>query len=88
MRGLLLVTLLSCACAKKHAGVSEASPQEVADWLKAGAATVFDANNESFRQNNGVVAGAVLLDNYRTFDLSVLGTDKARQLVFYCSNKL
>jgi hypothetical protein len=88
MRGLLLMTLLTAACAKNHPGVAEASPQEVSSWLNAGTATVFDANNDSFRQSNGVVPGAVLLANYHEYDLSVLGGDKTRQLVFYCSNKL
>ena len=90
MRGLFLcvAVLAVSACAKNYAGVKEASVDDVANWVKAGSATVFDANGEDFRKANGVVPGAVLLDNYRTYDVSVLGQDKSRQLVFYCTNRL
>lgn len=89
MRGLLFLSLFAAAaCVKHNSAVKEASVEDVAAWLKAGSATVFDANNESFRQQNGVVSGAVLLASYKDYDVSVLGEDKSRQLVFYCSNKL
>src|SRR5690348_3987688 len=89
LRSLLLLSVLSlAACAKQQGNVKEASVEDIAAWLKAGTATVFDANTESFRKQNGVVAGAVLLDKYNAYDLSVLGTDKSRQLVFYCTNRL
>ena len=87
-RALATAALLFLACARSHAGVKEASVEDVAAWMQAGTATVYDANNESFRKQNGTVPGAVLLDNYREYDLKVLGDDKSRQLVFYCSNKL
>ena len=80
--------MLSVACARNHAGVSEASVDQVAQWMKEGTATVFDANNDSFRASNGTVQGAVLLPSYKDYDLELLGEDKARQLVFYCSNRL
>jgi hypothetical protein len=86
--GLSAVVLLLLACTKNHAGVSEATVDQVAQWLKEGSATVFDANNDSFRQSNGTVEGAVLLSSYKDYDLKVLGEDKARQIVFYCSNRL
>ena len=86
--GLSAVVFLLLACTKNHAGVSEASVDQVAQWLKDGSATVFDANNDSFRKSYGTVEGAVLLSSYKDYDLEVLGDDKARQLVFYCSNRL
>ena len=86
--GFGLLFLLAAACTKNHAGVSEASVEQVAQWMKDGRATVFDANNDSFRQSNGTVEGAVLLASYKDYDLTVLGEDKSRQLVFYCSNRL
>lgn len=60
---------------------------DVADWVKAGTATVVDANSPAYRAKNGTVPGAVLLENYRTYDTKVLGEDRARQLVFYCTNR-
>jgi len=84
----LLLLFTATACAKNHAGVKEATVEDVASWMKAGSVSVFDANNESFRKSNGVVPGAVLLDSYREYDVKVLGEDKSRQLVFYCSNRL
>lgn len=86
--GLSAVVFLLLACTKNQAGISEASVEQVAQWLKDGTATVFDANNDSFRKNNGTVEGAVLLSSYQSYDLKELGDDKARQLVFYCSNRL
>jgi rhodanese-related sulfurtransferase len=49
---------------------------------------IFDANDVEFRQKNGVIPGAKLLNSSRGYDLSVLPADKSTPLVFYCSNKL
>ena len=87
-RFLLVAALALTACARSHANVREATVDEVAQWVKAGSATVCDANNQGFREKNGTVPGAVLLSNYKDFDTAVLGQDKARQLVFYCTNRL
>jgi len=88
VRTAALLLLAVTGCARSHANVKEASVEDVSTWLTAGTATVFDANNESFRKNNGVVDGAVLLASYKDYDLGVLPEDKARQVVFYCSNRL
>jgi hypothetical protein len=88
MRLGLVLLLCVAGCAKNHGSVKEATVDEVAQWLEAGTATVFDANNASFRSKYGTVTGAVLLDSYQDYDLKVLGEDKSRQLVFYCSNRL
>jgi hypothetical protein len=80
-----LVLLAGCA---HHAALREVSVTDVSDWVKAGSATVVDANSPAFRAHNGTVPGAVLLDNFRTYDTKVLGEDRARQLVFYCTNRL
>jgi hypothetical protein len=87
-RILLIAALALSACARSNSAVHEATVEEVSQWVKTGSATVFDANNEDFRQKNGTVPGAVLLDNYKSYDVSVLGQDKGRQLVFYCTNRL
>ena len=89
---LLALLYLSSACKREpsneRAAVQDATVEEVAAWLQAGQATVFDANSEDFRKRNGTVPGAVLLASYREYDASVLGQDKGRQLVFYCTNRL
>jgi hypothetical protein len=79
--------LLFAGCAH-HAPLREVSVDDVADWLKAGSATMVDANSPAYRARNGTVPGALLLQNYRTYDTRVLGEDRARQLVFYCTNRL
>jgi rhodanese-related sulfurtransferase len=88
VKRLAPAVLLLLACAKNHAGVNEATVEQVSTWMKQGTATVFDANNDAFRQNNGAVQGAVLLPSYKDYDVKLLGDDKDRQLVFYCSNRL
>ena len=35
MRALLLLTLLTCACAKKHAEVPQVTAEDVSGWLKS-----------------------------------------------------
>ena len=55
MKRLAFSLLLLAACARSHANVKEATVEEVAAWLQAGTATVFDANNDSFRAKYGKV---------------------------------
>jgi rhodanese-related sulfurtransferase len=75
-------------CSKStHPAVKELTVAEAVASHKAGAVFV-DANTEEFRQSNGKVPGALLLANYRTYDVkSVLPGSKDTPLVFYCSNK-
>lgn len=61
---------------------------ELVELSKSNAATPVDANSADFRKDNGVIPGAIVLSDYRKFDLSELGADKSRQLVFYCSSRL
>jgi hypothetical protein len=93
MKRLLLalpLVLFALACDRKpENGVKTVTAEQVADWMKTNSALVLDANGEDFRQQNGVVPGAVLLANYLDWDpATTLGPDKNRQLVFYCSNRL
>jgi len=83
-----LATLVASGCkSSSHAAVKELTVPESVAAHKAGAVFV-DANNEDFRKDNGKVPGAVLLANYRTYDVkSVLPEKKDTPLVFYCSNK-
>jgi hypothetical protein len=100
MKRLLLalpLLLLTFACEKdkpadkpadKPNTIKDVNVEQVADWMKAKSAIVLDANTDEFRSENGVIPGAVLLRNYLDWDpTEVLGTDKTRQLVFYCTSR-
>lgn len=60
---------------------------EAATLLAAGAGMPIDANSPRVRTRIGFVPGAVLLSDYETYNLAELPPDKAKTLVFYCSNK-
>ena len=48
---------------------------------------VFDANNKETRKEFGVIPGAVLLPNYKKYNVKkVLPADKNKAVVFYCAN--
>lgn len=69
-------------------GVKELSVAEAATAKEQGA-VFMDANSAGFRKENGVVPDAVLLANYREYDVkSVLPENKDTPLVFYCSSRL
>ena len=83
-----LLALLGAGCAKKPAEIKEVTVDEVAAFVKTGAATVCDANDDEYRKVAGVVPGAVLLTNFMEYDVKAsLPADKARQLVFYCTSR-
>jgi hypothetical protein len=81
-------TLVASGCKSgAHPTVKELTVAESLAAHKAGA-VFLDANNEDFRKDNGKVPGAVLLENYRKYDVkAVLPEKKDTPLVFYCSNK-
>lgn len=88
---LLLVcgftALVAGGCKTTHPAVKELNVSESVAAHKTGAVFV-DANGEDFRKTNGKVPGAILLDNYRTYDVkALLPEGKETPLVFYCSNK-
>jgi hypothetical protein len=79
--------LIAGGCKSTHPAVKELTVAESVAAHKAGA-VFLDANGEDFRKSNGKVPGAILLDNYRTYDVkAVLPEGKDTPLVFYCSNK-
>lgn len=93
LRSLLVTASLAVAaagCQKSATAhpIRDLSVQELADLTKAKAAVPVDANSADFRQKNGVIEGALVLSDYRKFDIAELGPDKGRQLVFYCSSRL
>jgi hypothetical protein len=69
------------------AGVKELTPEQVAPLVASGARPV-DANVESFRKENGVLANAVILTSSSKYSMDELPADRASRLVFYCSNRL
>jgi rhodanese-related sulfurtransferase len=49
--------------------------------------TVLDANGADFREREGIIPGAVLLTNYKTYDAAKeLPPAKDTPLVFYCAD--
>ncbi len=50
-------------------------------------ASIFDVNGDKVRKEFGIIPGAKLLGDADDYDTaSMLGGDKAKTLVFYCSN--
>jgi rhodanese-related sulfurtransferase len=65
-------------------GTAELSVTDVAALLKEKRVTAVDANGVETRQKYGVVPGAVLLSDHRSYALSELPGNKTEPLVFYC----
>ena len=48
---------------------------------------VYDANDDGFRQKNGIIEGAKLLSSFNKYDVAKeLPAAKDTPVVFYCSN--
>lgn len=75
------------ASADPHAGLDKVSVDEVAALLESKKAQAVDANGADTRKELGTLPGAVLLTNYRSFNLSELPADKSKELVFYCGGE-
>jgi hypothetical protein len=76
------------ACNKgPKVNVNEVSVEQAATLHQSGA-VFFDANTDDYRAKNGVVPGAVLLASSSKYEVALLPEDKAKPVVFYCSNKL
>jgi rhodanese-related sulfurtransferase len=68
--------------------IRQVSIEQVATYVRTKSATVVDANGSSTREEMGVIPGAVLLSNYRTYALSELPAEKSTKLVFYCGGTM
>jgi rhodanese-related sulfurtransferase len=64
---------------------TEISVEDADAALKAGA-MAFDANSDRTRAEYGTVPDAVILTSSSKYELSQLPEDKAKDLIFYCSN--
>jgi rhodanese-related sulfurtransferase len=75
---------LAAAAAKVDDHVTAA---ELAGWVGARQCKPVDANGDGTRSHMGVIPGAILLSDYRTYDLGELPADRSTRLVFYCANE-
>jgi rhodanese-related sulfurtransferase len=66
------------------AAIAEQSVAEVAAALREKRVIAVDANGAETRQQYGVVPGALLLSDHKSYALSELPSDKNQPLVFYC----
>ncbi len=64
--------------------LAELSVPAVAAALKDKKVIAVDANGAETRQKYGVVPGALLLSDHRSYALTELPSDKSSALVFYC----
>jgi rhodanese-related sulfurtransferase len=81
---------LACEDEKAHsakASVKSVTVPQTASLQKEKKATVLDANGESFRKENGVIPGAVMLTSFNKYDVAKeLPASKDSKLVFYCAS--
>ncbi len=64
--------------------LAELSVPAVAAALKDKKVIAVDANGAETRQKYGIVPGALLLSDHRSYALTELPSDKSSALVFYC----
>ena len=97
MRTLLFASVLAlgsltagCSKSEKSGGdeIDHSIPEISIDDVQAGMAaktlTVFDCNSDKTRKRVGVLPGAILVADEEAYPASILPTDKAAKLVFYC----
>lgn len=70
-----------------HDAFTDLSIEKVSALVASGDCVAVDANSADTRNELGVVPNAILLSNYRTFEVSELPADKAKKLVFYCGSE-
>ena len=97
MRKLVVSAVLALAaiggCSKDKTASSESADQfltmtldEVEKGIAANEVTAIDCNGERTRKKLGILPGAVVISDEETYPVSELPADKARRLVFYCSD--
>lgn len=93
MKKLALALLVSCLAVAAHAKEEKFKLIHATDlqtMLKSEQKpTVCDANNKETREQYGVIPGAILLKNYKKWDVAkTLPADKTAPVVFYCANEM
>lgn len=88
LAGLAATGLL--ACRADLSDLQTVSVEDVAEWRAGNAVmAVCDANSDDTRKRYGVVPDAVLLTNYRDYDVATeLPADRSGRLVFYCHSEM
>ncbi len=84
-----LLAVLGCGAGAKTEGFTLIHVDDLAAQIDAPerAVTVLDANGADFRAREGVIPGAVLLSNHKTYDVATeLPPRKDARLVFYCAD--
>lgn len=76
----------SSATAEKADDVPTVTLDETEKLLAANEATAIDCNGDRTRKKYGILPGAVLIADEESFPASDLPADKARKLIFYCSD--
>lgn len=90
MPRILFALLALCLFALPAFAGDKALPETPMDTVEAKIASgdchLYDANSKGTRDEQGVIAGAVLLDSYSEYDLALLPMEKDASLVFYCGS--
>ena len=84
-----LLAVLGCGAGSQAEGFKLIHVDDLTALLDAPsrAVTVLDANGPEVRVREGIIPGAVLLSNYKTYDVEKeLPPRKDAPLVFYCAN--
>jgi len=91
MRSVLVAIVLAMVvigCSKADpAKIQEVSIAQVEQMLAKNECQAVDANGDGTRKKLGVIPGAVLLTDSGMFAPGELPADKAKPLVFYCTNQ-
>jgi len=88
---LIPVAAFACDGAKDLSAESDLhmmSVPEVAKLAQAKQAKLIDANDQNYREHNGIIPGAVLLTSFTDYEVKELPANKDTQLVFYCANQM
>ena len=81
-----MATTLCMGC-QRDDGIRELTVPELSSQLTSSAPpSVFDANSARVRSEYGVIPGATMLTSASEYDVSLLPSDKANPVVFYCSS--
>lgn len=72
---------------KREANLPAISVADATAGMETKQVTFVDCNSDKTRKKEGVIPGAILLDDEETFTASVLPADKAAKLVFYCGGR-
>jgi len=82
-----MVVSAGCTGCDRNDGIRELSVGELSGQLASAAPpAIYDANSARVRKEYGVIPGAKRLSSASAYDVSLLPTEKATPLVFYCSS--